>query len=86
MQWLTVPSAHTQYVSVLAKPCTELCTYVSVGGLLAYALKRDGRPMYEYIYMHTYCHVFLVTWLIIVGSGSDESIYWTYTSRNYSYV
>jgi hypothetical protein len=23
----------------------------------------------------TYCHVFLFTWLIIVGSGSDESIY-----------
>jgi hypothetical protein len=23
-----------------------------------------------------YCHVYLVTWLIIVGSGSDESIYW----------
>jgi hypothetical protein len=30
-----------------------------------------------------YCHVFLVTWLIIMGSGSDESIYWTLTSSNY---
>jgi hypothetical protein len=24
-----------------------------------------------------------VTWLIIVGSGSDESIYWIFTGRNY---
>jgi hypothetical protein len=25
--------------------------------------------------MSQYCHVFLVTWLIIMGSGLDESIY-----------
>jgi hypothetical protein len=31
-----------------------------------------------------YYHVFLFTWLIIVGSGSDESIYWTFTGRNYN--
>jgi hypothetical protein len=24
---------------------------------------------------HKYCHVYGVTWLISVGSGSDESIY-----------
>jgi hypothetical protein len=25
-----------------------------------------------------YCHIFIVTQLIIMGSGLDESIYWTY--------
>jgi hypothetical protein len=30
------------------------------------------------------CSVFLFTWPIIVGSGLDESIYWTLTGRNYN--
>jgi hypothetical protein len=25
-----------------------------------------------------------ITWLIVVGSGSDESIYWIFTGQNYN--
>jgi hypothetical protein len=33
-----------------------------------------------------YYHIFLFTWPIIVGSASDESIYWALTGRNYNEV
>jgi hypothetical protein len=73
--------AHTDYIPYIH---IKLYIHILSETCRMETIHWNKRPLSHSNYIYIYSHVFLFTWLIVVGSGSDESIYWTLTGRNHN--